>query len=56
LNAWGLLDAIDRALVAFKDKKSWKKLMRNGMARDYGWAQPAREYAKVYEDVVKRRG
>ncbi len=56
LNAWGLLDAIDRALGAFKDKKSWKKLMLNGMARDYEWAQPAREYARVYDQVAKRRG
>ena len=55
LNAWRLMDAIDRALAAFKDKKAWKKLMRNGMVRDFGWAQPAREYAKVYEEVTRRR-
>jgi starch synthase len=52
----GLLEAIDRALAAFKDKKGWKKLMLNGMARDYGWAGPAREYAGVYEEAVRRRG
>ncbi len=56
LKASGLLDAIDRALASFNDKKSWKKLMRNGMDQDYGWAQPAREYARVYEQVANRRG
>jgi starch synthase len=52
LKAEGLLEAIDRALSAFKDKKSWKKLMLNGMARDYGWAGPAREYAEIYSELA----
>jgi starch synthase len=50
-----LLAAIDRALTAFADRESWKKLMLNGMARDYSWEQPAREYAAVYEEVARRR-
>jgi starch synthase len=55
LAASGLLNAIDRALAAFEDKEGWTKLMRNGMARDYGWEKPAREYAGIYEEVAKRR-
>jgi len=55
LEAARLLEEIDRALKAFKDKEGWKKLMRNGMARDYGWAGPAREYAQVYDEAVRRR-
>ncbi|MGA3264331.1 MAG: glycogen synthase GlgA [Terracidiphilus sp.] len=55
LNALGLLEAIDRALEAFQDKKGWTKLMRNGMARDYGWAGPAKEYAAIYEEAARRR-
>ena len=55
LEAVGLLEEIDRALAAFNDKEGWKKLMRNGMARDYGWSGPAREYAEVYEETVRRR-
>ncbi len=50
-----LLAAIDRALAAFKDKAGWTKLMRNGMARNYAWAGPAKEYAAVYEEVRRRR-
>jgi starch synthase len=53
--ATDLLAAIDRALDAFQDVEGWKKLMRNGMARNYGWEGPAKEYAEVYEEVARRR-
>jgi starch synthase len=55
LSAEALLGAIDRALQAFQDKEGWRRLMRNGMAQDYSWEQPAREYAAVYEEVARRR-
>jgi starch synthase len=55
LRAEALLAAIDRALTAFDDKKGWTKLMLNGMARNYGWAGPAKEYAAIYEEVARRR-
>ena len=48
------LAAIDRALAAFHDKDAWRQLMLNGMARDYSWEEPAREYAEVYEEVARR--
>jgi starch synthase len=50
-----LLAAIDRAVEAFRDTKSWQQLMRNGMAKDYSWAAPAKEYVKVYEEAIRRR-
>jgi len=53
--AAGLLAAMDRALTAFQDKSGWRRLMLNGMAKDYGWAQPARAYVAVYEEAVRRR-
>ncbi|MGC9158799.1 MAG: glycogen synthase, partial [Terracidiphilus sp.] len=55
LKAEALLAAIDRALGAFADREGWKRLMRNGMVRDYGWQRPAREYAAVYEEAAGRR-
>jgi len=51
----GLMAAITRALAVFKNKPAWKKLMLNGMARNYSWAQPAREYAALYREAAKRR-
>ena len=50
-----LLAEIDRALEAFRDKKGWTRLMRNGMARDYCWSGPAKEYVRVYEEAVQGR-
>ncbi|MDX6464067.1 MAG: starch synthase, partial [Acidobacteriaceae bacterium] len=49
------LGALGRAFAAFPDKKQWQKLMRNGMARDYSWTKPAKEYIQLYEEIVRRR-
>ena len=50
------LGAIDHALTLFEDKEAWKTVMLNGMAKDFGWAQPAQQYAEVYAEVLRRRG
>ena len=53
--AQALLDAIDRALTTFFEKTQWSQLMQNGMAKDFSWDKPAREYAALYEEVARRR-
>jgi len=50
-----LLAEIDRAIEAFRDKKSWTELMRNGMTRDHSWSGPAKEYVRVYEEAARRK-
>jgi starch synthase len=50
-----LLAEVDRALAAFRNKAAWQRLMRNGMAANYGWSGPAREYVAVYEAAARRR-
>lgn len=50
-----LLAEIDYALEDFKDKEAWRRLMLNGMVRDYSWGGPAREYAALYEEAARRR-
>jgi starch synthase len=45
----GLVWALDQALTAHRDRKSWETLMRNGMARDFSWERSAREYVDLYE-------
>jgi starch synthase len=49
------LVALRKAFASFADKQQWRKLMRNGMARDYSWTKPAKEYIQVYEEIVRRR-
>ena len=50
-----LLGEIDKALKAFQYKEAWKRLMHNGMARDYSWDQPAKEYSALYKEVARKR-
>ena len=56
LSARALLDAIDRAVAAFQDKEGWRRLMLNGMAEDFSWEKPAREYAAVYAEAARKVG
>ncbi|MDR3762459.1 MAG: glycogen synthase GlgA [Acidobacteriota bacterium] len=50
-----LLDSVQAALATFAKPKSWRKLMLNGMARDFRWTVAAREYVKVYEKLRSTR-
>jgi starch synthase len=50
-----LLLTIKQALQAFHDQASWKKLMRNGMGKDFSWNASAKEYVRVYERVKQAR-
>ncbi|HYX69848.1 MAG TPA: glycogen synthase GlgA [Terriglobales bacterium] len=50
-----LLATVRAALTAFKDKEGWKKLMLNGMNKDFSWAASAKEYVKIFERVKQAR-
>jgi starch synthase len=43
-----LLWAIDRAIEAFGNPKTWKGFQQNAMRQDFSWDVSAREYVKVY--------
>ncbi len=48
-----LLQAIERALAAFGDKKRLEALRRRGMKADFSWRQSANEYKKFYAEVLR---
>src|SRR5581483_4556761 len=50
-----LLAAIDRAVKVFENKKACEHLMRNGMAQNYDWAGPAKQYVEVCGEAARRR-
>jgi starch synthase len=50
-DAEGLLDAVQRAAVAYRDSTIWRALQRNGMARDFSWEKSAEAYLKIYENL-----
>ena len=50
-----LLNTLRLAFTVFAGKEQWRKLMRNGMACDYSWTNPAKEYIRIYQEIVRRR-
>ena len=53
--AQALLDAIRRAVAAWHDKTLWRKLQRNGMLVDFGWARAAEAYKGIYASLSKQK-
>jgi starch synthase len=44
-----LLDALERALAAFRQPDRWRALQAAGMAQDHSWDRSAAEYVKIYD-------
>jgi starch synthase len=49
-----LLETIGRALATFRDRAVWRELQTNGMRLDHSWDRSAREYVKIYGNVITR--
>jgi len=47
-----LLATIQEALKVYADKDAWKKIMLNGMNKDFSWKNSAREYVKIYDRLI----
>jgi starch synthase len=48
----GFLDAIRRVAAAYQDKAAWRRLKKNGMARDFSWQSSAAAYCKIYLSLL----
>lgn len=48
-----LLKTIQRAVKTYGDKKTWQKIMRNGMAKDFSWESSAKKYINLYRTLSK---
>ena len=46
-----LIQAIQRALSLFKDKKLWQQLQKNAMNENFGWEKSADSYIKIYNNL-----
>jgi starch synthase len=51
-----LLDTLRRALKIYREPAFWRRLMLEGMSKDYSWASSAAEYAKIYQRLRQERG
>ena len=47
-----LLVTIERALELWKDKKTWRKIQKNGMQSAIGWESRAVDYLALYEKTL----
>jgi len=48
-DAEAMLDAITRAIRAFKDRPRWRRVVEAGMDGDFSWAVSASAYEEVYQ-------
>jgi starch synthase len=46
-----LAEAVARAVAAYRDKKHWRLLQKNGMARDFSWDASAARYVELYQQL-----
>ena len=51
-DAYDMLDAIRRSLAAYADKDGWQKLVQRALKCDNSWGRSAREYIKLYEELM----
>jgi starch synthase len=51
-----LLEAVTRALAAYREPALWRQLQRNAMAEDLSWQASAREYVALYRKAAKAAG
>lgn len=49
-----LLAALRRAMNAFREPATWRRLQQNGMARDFRWDPSARRYLEVFDAALAR--
>ena len=50
-----LVDALERAVQAYRDPGRWRQLVRRGMARDHSWGASALRYLELYRDALRCR-
>ena len=48
-----LLEALRRALAAYREPDGWRERMRLGMARDFSWNASAARYSELYRSLAE---
>ncbi|QHW30121.1 glycogen synthase GlgA [Paenibacillus rhizovicinus] len=51
-SAHDMLYTIRRALSLYRDETAWSQILSNSAKKDFGWRLSAREYDKLYRDLV----
>ncbi|MGE5314114.1 MAG: glycogen synthase GlgA [Acidobacteriota bacterium] len=48
-----LVRTVHRAVKTFADQKTWQKIQRNGMSKDFSWESSAKKYIALYRTLCK---
>ena len=51
-DADAMFKELKKALNFFEDKKTWVKIMRNGMKLDFSWNSSAKKYVDLYKTIL----
>ncbi len=46
------LGALERALVVWRNPSEWRAMIKRGMALDFSWTQPAKQYSDVFASLL----
>lgn len=52
-NKDGFYWALDYAVTTFLHRQAWKKIMKNGMRKDFSWDRQIQRYIDLYEQMTK---
>jgi starch synthase len=52
LDVDNLLQACRRAAELFRNRRTWRQIQKNGMARDFSWETTAKQYVDLYRDLL----
>jgi starch synthase len=50
--ATAMIKELKSALKLFEDKKTWAKIIKNGMKSDFSWNSSAKKYIELYKTVL----
>ena len=50
-----ITDIINRACTVYRDAKKWRELVKRVMEWDFSWAQSAKEYIKMYDELLEKK-
>lgn len=53
VNSAGVVDAMHRAVRAWKDPSRWRGIQHRGMEADWSWTEPAAAHISLYEAVAR---
>jgi starch synthase len=47
-----MADAMTRTVALYRDTEAWRRMVLRGMAQDFSWGPPARQYMALYRALV----